>query len=90
MSEETPVTFNTFRNLVLPNAVAVCTFIVGAIFWVQSYGADHYYDKTRGELMAVQVEEFKTDLKAIQAQNAEILQAIGKIQGHLDARDDSE
>jgi len=73
-------------KVIVPLVVTVCTAVLGLVFWVQSYGESHFYDKERGEALSEQVAEVKIDLRSIREQNLEILQAIGRIEGRLDAQ----
>jgi len=72
-------------KVIVPLVVTVCTAALSLVFWVQSYGESHFYDKERGEALSEQVAEVKLDLRSIREQNLEILQAIGRIEGRLDA-----
>jgi hypothetical protein len=73
-------------RVIVPLVVTVCTAVLGLVFWVQSYGETHFYDKERGEALYEQVSEVKIDLRSIREQNLEILQAIGRIEGRLDVQ----
>jgi len=76
-----------FIKIIAPMLISVCTLAVGMVFWVQSYGEDHFYDKERGEILYEQQARLEGDMRAIREQNTQILLALGRVEGQLSVQD---
>lgn len=69
-----------------PYAVLFMTLIsaiVSSIFWVQSYGEDHYYPLDSGKHIEEEQREIKDDIEKIRDQNIEMLLMLGRIEGAI-------
>ena len=63
--------------------MSLVSAIVTSIFWVQSYGEDHYYALNSGEYMESEITDMQDDIEKIRDQNIEIILMLGRIEGAL-------